>query len=127
MRCYLCKRGVLHKRTITKILKQEIDKCIANHVQPLTPKEDERRQFAKYERRKPRKISVHTEPPVARLEVLQNPITETFDYGVKVENKIHLLDSENDAKAFIAGIKFIDPSYDAKVVEIKFEEVKYEN
>jgi len=113
---------------VTKSLKDAIDECIANHVQPLTPKEEEKRGM--YARRseiqKLRKISKQYQakdaiPPIAKLEIVKQTVSENFEYGVKQGDNIRLFANEELATNFIQNVKFFTDK-EVKLVEVTVNE-----
>lgn len=122
------KYGKIYTHVMTNLMKECLDECIAKCIQPLTPKEEERRENKKGAGR--RCTSKNIQPPIARLEVLQQPIAETFEYGVKIGNTIRLLKSESEANVFMDAINLAnyqiqaDKQMKCKLVEVKFNEVE---
>lgn len=108
------KRGTINKAGLSSRLKDEIDKCVENYVQPLTPNPSERRR--RYNRNYQKKDA---QPPICKIEVVKKPVTSTFNYGIKVGDCIKMVDSEKEAKAFIRGMRFMEPHAEAVLVEIE--------
>lgn len=109
---------------IPKQIYEYIDEALNKHIQPLTPKESEKRQARIGCNRKP---ICKPSTSLSGLNAFNLPkqITETFDYGVKVGNNIRIFDSEKDAKSFCDSFKFFS-NESIKLIEIKFSEVKNE-
>ena len=101
-------------------LYKALDNCVEKHIQPLRPSADEAKRI--YNRDYTRK---ENKPPVARLKMVQKPVTEKFTYGIKIGDKIALQKSEAEAKAFLNGAKFVDNAnrLDIKLVSVNWDEV----
>ena len=99
-------------------LYKALDNCVEKHIQPLRPSADEAKRI--YNRDYTRK---ENKPPVARLKMVQKPVTEKFTYGIKIGDKIALQKSEAEAKAFLNGVKFVDNTLDIKLVSVNWDEV----
>ena len=120
------KYGTYNEKVISKTLKKAIDEAVASHIQPLTPKDNEKR-VARGDINKKNKQKKYqaknTVPPIAKLEILKKPGAEVFDYGVRVGDNIRIFQSEGAAKSFLNGLRFFC-SEKAELVEVKFNEVK---
>lgn len=106
-------------KIIPTSLYNALDKCIKTHIQPLRPSPEETK--IKYKRDYTKK---ENNPPVARLKMVQKPVTERFIYGIKIDDKIVLQKSEVEAKAFLKGINFLNYNENAKLVAVTISEVK---
>ena len=80
-----------------------LDKLIQQHIQPLTPSEAEKRRVYTFKKDYTTKENI---PPVAKLEIMQKPLTAKFEYGIRFDDYIKLFDSEEEAKGFNKGIEF---------------------
>ena len=123
------KYGTINK-ALGKAFKIQLDKAIEEHVQPLVPREEEKRLSYMYHRgtRLKTKKQVEaqkkeTELPIQKLEVVKNPLTETFEYGVMVDKNLRIFDTEDEAKQFMYNLRFFCDK-DMKLVEVKINEVK---
>lgn len=101
-------------KNLPKIFYEEIDKLIEKHVQPLTPKpSDARRQLAtKYEKKE-------TVLPIQRVPEIKEKMTTIFEYGVRIENRIILFDSEHSMATFIKNAKFVNPDIELQAVTVE--------
>lgn len=117
-----------NKTIVTKSLKEAIDECIAEHIQPLTPKEEEKRQLyarrsevQKLIRESKKYQSKDSVPPIAKLEIVKQPVVENFEYGVKQGDNIRLFKTETEAQFFINNASFFlkEP---LKLVEVTVNE-----
>lgn len=113
---------------VTKSLKEAIDECIANHVQPLTPKEHEKRQVyarrSEVQRLIKESKKYHSKdavPPIAKLEIVKQPVVENFEYGVKQGDNIRLFKTETEAQFFINNASFFSRE-PLKLVEVTINE-----
>lgn len=98
---------------VPKKIYNAIDKCLAKHIQPLTPSEkDKRRTHIKQYQKKDAVL------PVQKLPEVKAKLTEKFEYGVRIENRIILFSTENGMNEFVKNIKFINPSTEVKSVEV---------
>lgn len=115
------KRGTVNKAVLSTRLIKEIDNYLNKCVQPLTPMHSERRViFSKKYQQKDAK------PPVSNLEIVNNPVTSKFKYGVQIGHCIKVLDSEKEARGFIKGAKFVNKSIIANLVELELNKVEEE-
>ena len=90
-----------------------IDNWTEKHIQPLVPKPEE-----KYDYRPKTNVKNKQEKTVVKEP---KKITEKFDYGVKIENKVYIFDTEKECEAFIQGTKLFSND-NVKIVHIKIEE-----
>lgn len=95
-----------------------IDEAIAKHVQPLTPKEDEKSV--------PRKDYTRKEAvlPVQKIieEIKQ---VEPKCYAVQVDKNIIVQNTINDARAFAEGLRFLGgKDIDLQIIEIKIKVIE---
>lgn len=93
-----------------------IDKCIAEHIQPLTPNTmDARRELVrKYEKKE-------TVLPIQRVPEIKEKMTTIFEYGVRIENRIILFDNEHSMATFIKNAKFVNPDIELQPVTVECE------
>ncbi len=111
------KRGVWHKNAVSRPLKAALDEALAKKIQPLTPSKSEARQFTKdYHTKKDTKLNIQ------ELDILNKPITAKFEYGVRLNNDIKILDTEIEAKAFLEGLKFVGQN-EAKLLQVEIKEI----
>lgn len=111
-------KGRLYLKTGNKYAKagnlyKYIDSWTEKHIQPLVPKPEEKYEY------KP-KAKTNNKQEKITIKIPQK-LTENIDYGVKIENKIYIFDTEKECKAFIQGIKLFSNN-EAKIVHIKLEE-----
>lgn len=85
-----------------------IDEAISKHIQPLTPKENERRLRQNF-----------VEPPI--VKVLETINKKKTAFVVKFNNNALMYEGKDEAEAFKQGLYFAGIS--ANIVEIKYEEV----
>lgn len=101
-----------------------IDEAVNKHIQPLTPKQEQKRRIGYH--RKP-VIKKGVELPINKVlkEITKNePITDKIEtlYAVKMDKNIRLQNSLIEAQAFLEGLTFLGKS-DAKVIEISYKEL----
>lgn len=112
--CYL-KTGQKYK-SIPITLYKNIDDCVARHLQPLTPTlAQERRKIARDYTRKEAKL------PIEKNPVIKQELTKTFEYGVRIENRIILFDTEHSMATFIKNAKFVNPDIELQPVTVECE------
>lgn len=98
---------------VPKKIYNAIDECLAKHIQPLTPSEkDKRRTHIKQYQKKDAVL------PVQKLPEVKAKLTEKFEYGVRIENRIILFSTENGMNEFVKNIKFINPDEKIQAVEV---------
>ena len=97
-----------------------IDEAVANHVQPLIPKKDEERQIKKgYYARK------ENNPPITKLAVVKKPLTAKISYGVQINDNIVVCKTEDEARAFLRGMRFLSRKDEVgKLVTLEIEEIE---
>lgn len=111
------KRGLWHKNAVSRPLKEALDELLAKKLQPLTPTKEDARQFCKaYNTKKDTKLNIQ------KLDILNKPIIAKFEYAVRLNNDIKVLNSELEAKAFYEGLKFVGNN-EAKLIHIEVKEV----
>lgn len=96
-----------------------IDAVLGQHVQPLTPS-----KFEKKVQYKQRYTDKEAHPPVSRLPIVNKPLTESFEYGVKYGNIIRLFNSEESMNLFLEGCKFVPNNEHIVCIRVKFEEIE---
>lgn len=101
---------------VSKKLYQAIDNCIANCLQPLTPSEKDKRRTHKKQYQKKDAVL-----PVQKLPEVKAKLTEKFEYGIRIENRIILFHTENAMLEFIQNIKFINPNEKTQAVTVECE------
>lgn len=112
--CYL-KTGQKYK-SIPNALYKNIDDCVARHLQPLTPTlAQERRKIARDYTKKEAKL------PIEKNPVIKQELTKTFEYGVRIENRIILFDNEHSMATFIKNAKFVNPDTELQPVTVECE------
>ena len=99
---------------ISEKLKIELDKCVANCVQPLKPSHDEQRRFLKtiYQTKE-------AKPPICNLPVLKQKLSTVFDYGVQVGDCIKICKDEAEARAFLEGVNFMNKDSKGVLIEVE--------
>lgn len=97
-----------------------IDDAVANHVQPLTPSKNEERQVRKsYYTRK------ENNPPITKIEVVKKPLTAKINYGVQINDNIVVCKTEDEARAFLRGMRFLSRKDEVgRVVTLEIGEVE---
>lgn len=97
-----------------------LDDCVARCVQPLTPSESERRMIKTRTKKDTTKYQKKDAVlPISKIEVLNKPITGTFEYGIKIGKIIYLQDSETEANGFLNGIKAMNG--EGKLVRVEID------
>ncbi|MBO7735046.1 MAG: hypothetical protein J6S67_20960 [Methanobrevibacter sp.] len=94
-----------------------ITECMQKHLQPLTPSENEKAKVRKNDFTKAENI-----PPVARLKMVQRPLTAKIIYGVQFDDTIKIFDSEEIAHGFNKGLEFAGKQA-GKVITVEIGEV----
>lgn len=111
------------KRKATGIISQKfynaLDKVIEKHVQPLVPKENERRKKG-YNFAHKKEVIL----PINKIDIIKKPTTKIIDYGVQYGKIIYLKDTEQEASLLLEGIKIANG--DAKLVTVEIDEVNEE-
>lgn len=102
--------------TTNPLLYTYIDKAIAEFVQPLTPGKYEKRNFYKVDYTKKEQT-----PPVAKLQMVHQPVIAEISYGVKLNDTIKLFENKQQAILFAEGAKFT--GCDVSVVTVELGEV----
>lgn len=98
---------------VPKKIYNAIDECIAKHIQPLTPSAKDKRRINnnKY-------LKKETVLPVQKIPEVKTELTEKFEYGVRIENRIILFSTEAGMNEFVKNIRFINPNEDIQAVEV---------
>lgn len=89
------------------------------HLQPLTPKDNERGKEMK-----PRKKDYtrkDAKVPIAELDIIKKPVSSKFEYGVKYGDVIYLAKNEDYAEVFLKGVTATGNN--AKIVSVEIGEV----
>ena len=113
--------GNKHK-AVPSTLYKCLDELLSKHVQPLTPSVDE-------EWKPKKKIKVYQRKnatlPVAKLEIVKNPVATNIEYGVKIDNTIMLMPSRDYALGFLGGLKNLNKNkeIEAKVVTVELGDI----
>ena len=124
LRFYIDK-GIGYIKTGKKIrqlgsLCEYLDECMNKHIQPLTPKNEEKRiEFNRTYRN-------NDVLPVQRVlqKITQNTIIDTNKniYAVKMGKNIRLQESIEEAKGFLDGLSFIGNT-NASIIQLTYKEV----
>ena len=93
---------------------QMIDKFVETHLQPLTPTLSEKRVCRKRDYTK-KDVVLPVQKVVAETKI----VTEKFEYGIKIDNRIILFDKEEEMKQFIRNMKFIS-DIDIQAIEVEY-------
>lgn len=95
-----------------------IDENIKNCIQPLTPKNEEKRGFKKQS-----KTIIKKDTVLPVQNVLKNIVTKNINksIAIKIDNNIVLLTSEEEANGFIKGINFMDKNIKCNLINISYE------
>ena len=109
--------GEKYKNIVGNNFYKYLQECINKCVQPLTPSFDE-----KLRETKRKYTSKNVNPPITKI--LPKKITSKIEYGIKFEDRIVLEVSEDRAKAFLKGIKFLNNNYNAKLVTVELTEIE---
>lgn len=117
--CYFA-YGVKYLKTgdakrLNPSLKEALDKCKAEHIQPLTPKDSERRIVHKSHVKKEHKKE--TTLPIQKLDIIGKPLVEKFEYGLRLDNKIMVVDSKK-LDAFTEISKFFGLTHNIQTVKV---------
>ena len=112
--------GNTFKANYNKHLYTYIDEAVAKHIQPLIPSMKEERQLKKgYYARK------ENNPPITKLAVVNKPLTAKINYGVQINDNIVLCKTEDEARAFLRGMRFLSRKDElGKVVTLEIGEVE---
>ena len=117
-----CGRRYLAEGTKSRICSQRfytyIQEALDKHVQPLVPSFEERKKETKRNYTKK-----EAKPPITKI-IKDEKLTTNIEYGVKLDDKIMVQKSEDEARAFINGIKFLNPNAIVKLVTIELTEVE---
>jgi len=95
-----------------------IDLMQQKHIQPLTPKQNER--YKETQRKKPNYTKKEATPPIC--ELLTQRITSKIEYGVKYNDLIYLHNNEDNARIFLNGI--MATGNKAEIVSVELGEIK---
>lgn len=98
---------------VPKKIYNAIDECIAKHIQPLTPSEKDKRRINNNKYQKKDAVL-----PVQKIPEVKTELTEKFEYGVRIDNRIILFSTENGMNEFVKNIKFINPETQIQAVEV---------
>ena len=98
---------------VPKKIYNAIDECIAKHIQPLTPSEKDKRRIIKNKYQKKDAVL-----PVQKIPEVKTELTEKFEYGVRIDNRIILFSTENGMNEFVRNIKFVNPETYIQAVEV---------
>lgn len=83
-----------------------IDEAISQHVQPLTPKDNEKRRVLRNMYLK--KKAILPVQKVVKELTKQSRMCEKFEYGVMYDDNIKVFGKDSTAaKIFLAGITFV--------------------
>lgn len=88
-----------------------IDEGVEKHIQPLTPKDSEKRRTIATERKS-----------CINSQIVKDILRQNNQYAVQVDNNIKLQPNLECAKAFADGLSFMGKT-DAKIIKIEIEEV----
>ena len=108
-------------KQITGIVKY-IDEYIKDCVQPLTPKQEEKRQIGKI--RSQATVSVYKKEATLPVQTVLNQLIAKNVHksiAVKLNDNIIVLSTEEEANGFIKGIKFMDKNLECKLINISYE------
>jgi len=102
-------------------LPKHIDEAIKKCIQPLTPRQDQKRINMRY-RKYVKKVEKNIELPINKVLAKINKEVKPFDYAVRMNNNIRILNTQEEAQAFLEGLSFMGAT-DAKVIKVTIEEV----
>lgn len=103
---------------ISNRLKSMLDECVSEHVQPLIPKDNERRKFKDTSYQKlyqDKKAKL----PISTMPILNCSVSAQFEYGVQVGDFIRIWDSEKEARAFLEGVNFLSKVERGHLIEVE--------
>ena len=108
-------------KKFSDIYYKKIQELLNKHMQPLIPKESEKRSNVQ-------KIYQQKESilPIQNIIKSIKQTTTTIEYGIKIEDKILLCNDEREAKSFIKAINFINSKREAKIVTLEINDYKEE-
>lgn len=121
---YIKSGGKVKHKAIPSKIYDYIDEYLAQHVQPLTPSESDRR--GEYKQRKNRYHGKSAVPPVAKLDIVRQPLTEKYDdYGIKSpDGYVKICKSRDYAEGYMEALKDNGKVVDEyKIIAIKISEV----
>lgn len=105
-------------RAIPENLYRNIDRFIETHLQPLTPSEENKRRIVRK-----KYTEKDTILPIEKIPEVKAKITENFEYGVKIDNRIILFQSEENMEQFIKNLKFVNPEIELKAVTVSYDKL----
>lgn len=97
----------------------ELDKQTAKCLQPLTPSENDRK---KVYNRKEKSYLKAVQPPIAKLDIVNQPVCANIKYGIQFDDTVLLFDKEDFARYFNKGIEHAGGEA-GKVVTVELGEV----
>lgn len=104
-----------------------VDEALARHVQPLTPKEEDRRRILppRSSKRVTSCIEKDKVPPVVnvlnQIKEINKPVYEER-FGVITEDRVILMENEDKARDFQKSFKLLSNN-DIDVIEIKIRKI----
>ena len=106
-------------KKFSDIYYKKIQELLDKHIQPLIPKETEKRSNIQkvYQQKE-------TILPIQNIIKSIKQTTTTIEYGIKIEDKILLCSDEIEAKSFIKAINFINSKCEAKIVTLEINDYK---
>lgn len=106
-------------KAIHRMYYDKIDEVITKHIQPLIPKENQkRRENLSFYHKKEAIL------PVQKV-VTEKKQTVLIDYGVKIGDSICLCKDEKEAKGFLKGVLFCGKE-NVKIVTLEINDYKEE-
>ena len=112
------KTGEKYKNVVGNNFYIYLQNALDKHIQPLTPSFDEKLKITKRDYTKKEAIL-----PITKIINSNKKITTNIEYGIKINDKIILQKNEEMAKAFLNGIKFLNPETEAKVVAVEISNI----
>ena len=105
-------------RAIPENLYRNIDRFIETHLQPLTPSEENKRRIIRK-----KYTEKDTILPIEKIPEIKAKITQDFEYGIKIDNRIILFTSEKEMEQFIKNLRFVNPEIELKAVTVSYDKL----
>ena len=114
---YYIKTGLTYKNVVGSSFYKYLQECTDKCMQPLIPSfEDRLREVKRNYTKKEAK------PPITKI--IPKQITSDIEYAIRLNNNIILQNSEQEARGFLNGIKYLEPNITAKIITVEIQEVK---
>lgn len=108
----------LRSKAVGKKFYDYIEEALEQHVQPLTPSEDDRRrEYNNVYHKKDAHLPV--KDVLAEIQT-EEKLTEKFEYGVRVKDTVKIFKSREQADFFLEGVLFGgEDMYNARIVSVQ--------